>query len=657
MAISIIKAPGNITSNSSGLTAKLTLLFSEVCYTPDGSKFIFVTDHSPTPIEVEVTGINPIGYTDVDYVFSVIKPLIEAALTTWYLVTVAFDGPADAVIDIIARTPGTGSNITITSFPEGLGSYPGSYNPSYAAISVLDEVTAVENNIACLAFNPVEYILQTDNVIATAGVKHQLRLQFVAFQAHLAVLTFSLFGKIITFTFRNTGPYGDYDIPINGVTMNDWVRFYIMPVFESNYLLSRYFSITYSTNNITFTAKENGITYILDATVPNANIVKTTIATGVDEVKKDNFNLLLDVYIETEYLLGDYQLANPNIGVPDAAKRVRFDIGKPLQALINPIFPNFSTLVGSGVFIANMARRYFIKYAEAFGEPIQVLKYEFFTSKSLTTALFGGNKLLNFKQTNLVDNYIKAEINKPLTAMPSGMAVCPTQPQYLTAMWPLNVTTSFTAKVMVKLFYDDGTFSDDILALSTVLDKKALLTYTVGYSQLGIDALKESGKTVVAYDVWLADNDVVQRTHKFSFTVNHDYFLHNRFFVFINSYGCLETAWFTGSKRTQTEMDNEVYNQVHYRDTHESTNVYEGDIIEDGHSTNYIFELSTGYKTKAYVDYIVEFFQSKKRYEILPDKLAMITIDKAKVELYDDNDTDFGFKFSYSYAWKEDGLA
>jgi hypothetical protein len=659
MAISIIKAPANISTGPGADYARVNLFFDEVFYIPTGSKFIINTDVRSTPIEIEVVAPNPILYTDIDYIYSIIKPLFDAALGTWYNIVLEPTGSTLVDMIITAKVPGVGYNINFSSVPDNLALFPGSNNTDFSAVNVLEVITVANNQIACLAFNPVEYILQTNNDLVTAGIKHKFKLQFIAFQNNGVTLTITALGQNIVFTFKQFGPFADNEIRslIGGFPLSDWVEQYIYPAMLRNYVLDRNYNITFSGNEITFEAKEAGTRYAINATVPNVNIIKSTITVGVDEVKRDNFNLVFDVYAEKTYMAGDYELIWPSMGVPDAQKRVRFDISKALTRSIKPKFPPFATLVANGAFVANLPRRYYAKYAEAFGEPMQVKGYDFFAAQSLTLALFGGKKKLNIKDTDLTTNYINAAVPKLLTSMPNGIEVGPNQPQYLSVYWPLGVSGSYNVKARVKLYYQDGTSSEDLTAYTSAQTQKAIITFSAGYAQLGINGLKDSTKTVVAYDVWLADNGNVQRSQKFNFKVNHDYFRNNRYFIFINSFGCLETVWFTGNRKVQTQMDNDTYKRVHYNDTHESTAVYEGDTIEDNHETNYLFELSTGYKTKAYVDYVVEFFQSKMRYEFLTDKLALIVIDKTKVELYDDSDTDFGFKFSYQYSWKEEGLA
>lgn len=658
MAITVIKAPSNMSTGPGADYASVNLFFDEVVYIPTGAKFVVNTDASPTPIEIEVVVPNPIAYTDIDYIYSIIKPLFEAAIGTWYNIVLEPSSSMQVDMIITAKTPGVGYNINFDSVPIGLGEYPGSNNTYFSAIYIQAVVEVANNAIACLAYNPVEYVLETNNNILTAGIKHKMKLAFGAFQLTNTTFTIHALGQAIVFTFKEFGPFADNEIRtlIGGLPMADWVEQYIYPAMLRNYVLDTNYTITYDAAEVFFEAKEAGTRYALNATVPNVNIVKTTMVTGVDEVKRDNFNLVFDVYAEKTYMAGDYELIWPGMGVPDAAKRVRFDISKALTRNIKPQFPPFATLVANGAFVANLPRRYYAKYAEAYGEPLQVRGYDFFAAKSITTAFLGGKKKLNITESDFVSNYINAEIPELLTSMPNGIEVCPTQPQYLSVYWPLGVTGSYNVKARVKLYYDDDTTSADLTAYTSSQNKKCVITFSAGYNQLGIDGLKEAGKKVVAYDVWLADNGEAQRSQKFTFKVNHDYFQHNRFFVFINSFGCLETVWFTGNKRIQTQMDNDTYTRVHYNDTHESTGVYEGETIEDNHVTNYIFELSTGYKNKSYIDYVVEFFQSKMRYEFLADKIALIVIDKAKVELYDDNDTDFGFKFSYSYSWKEEAL-
>ena len=81
------------------------------------------------------------------------------------------------IIKITARTAGEGFNISSVSVPEDLGDYPGSNNLTYTQVYAQNKIAFSVTNIVVLAYNPVEYIFQTNTNIITAGVKHKIKLR------------------------------------------------------------------------------------------------------------------------------------------------------------------------------------------------------------------------------------------------------------------------------------------------------------------------------------------------------------------------------------------------------------------------------------------------------------------------------------------------
>lgn len=659
MALTVVKAPGNIINASANNLASLKIGFENVFYIPNGTEFIF--ENSSGNIVVPITSPNPLGYTDKDdYVLSIIFPKINAILSNQYNLTFIPAGSNDnSYISIVAKNVGPQFNLEFKNEPVLIGEIVGSLNDQYTRVFTEETVLADYVNMAVTIKNPVEYVVNSNEVYISTGVKHRFKLQFTSLQPANSQLIFNLLGQIITFTFKlSANPeYLEIRTFSTSIGLADWVANYIIPAILKNYLIAVNYKLWSVGNELFIEAKEPGTKYIAMLTLPNSQIIHTVIAAGVNEVKRPNFETLIDVYLEKEYMSENFELVYSASAIPNNGS-CRFNLSMQLQSLLKPLilFPDFNTLTDGGTFRAISPKRYSLKMAEMYGAPQAVNSYENFANFSPITALFGGFKRLNFIDDGLVYHYFNAEVNKFLTSIPNNTELHKDQLQFLS--FYLNKANGlYLMKIRLKLYYDDGTSSNAIDSITFSDTKNCIITVPVGYDQLAIDSLKASGKNVNKYDVWISNNSNTAITETKTFFVNNDYYRHNRFFAYLNAFGVAETIWFTGNLNHNVMHDNQMVERIYYRDDEAVTSVYDGDLIEFDNTAKQSFTLSTGYKTKEWNDYAQQFINSHLKYAILTDKLAAINIDKTTVEVYNDTDTEFGFAFTYTFAWQEEGLA
>ena len=190
---------------------------------------------------------------------------------------------------------------------------------------------------------------------------------------------------------------------------------------------------------------------------------------------------------------------------------------------------------------------------------------------------------------------------------------------------------------------------------STSRLRETLITATVGYGQINIDAIKEAGKTVTHYEVFLA-TAAGAFTERFKFKVDYDYHRNSRYFAFYNSFGQFEILWLRGEQTTSVDYT-AISQDLSFTTRDEANNIYYGNKTDGDIFYDTKHKIASGVRAKWELDYIKEFFASKHKFLVEGNKLIAITTGNIKLDLGGDNDTLFTYNFTYSPAAEERGNA
>lgn len=665
MGISLIKAPAGASTAITSEYAGIIIKFSELTYVPDNTEFIFNVGYSPSPITVTVTGINPKGYTDYDYIFSVIKPLFESQLGSDYNINVTLreiETPQrTCYLNIIAKNKGPLYNIESDNLPIFIGEIPDTNNLTFAEVLVEETITTSIKIFPVFAKNDYDFIFATNNYITNAGTK--ARTQFAVTGKPIATQTLILGNGIESFTFTFTNDPVEartqlYKIlSYTGSQTNQEQAVAIMEALQRVY----YIDNTYNITQVTFIsgtcifrveAKDYN-TPPLQFTGGTVSFFATSgsVTTNVARAYAANYRLFLDVLTQSGTT---YNKVAALDGVPNESQQVNY---QELTRLLEPLVPaQIPTFLTTNKLIANNnLLKFKFKVCDYYGEPPTEKIYNLLPAEGYFIALGGAAA-----QKQITDNYLLPYFtgtpNKFLTTMQSGVSLLHyTQKQYISAFVPNGSGDSVTVILFAKLFYSDGTSSSDINVFDASHLRETLITATVGYGQININAIKDAAKTVTHYEVYLA-TAAGAFTERFKFKVDYDYHRNSRYFAFYNSFGQFEILWLRGEQTTSVDYT-AISQDLSFTTRDETNNIYYGNKTDGDIFYETKHKIASGVRAKWELNYIKEFFASKHKFLVEGNKLIAITTGNIKLDLGGDNDTLFTYNFTYTPAAEERGNA
>lgn len=511
-------------------------------------------------------------------------------------------------------------------------------------------ITVIEQpNNSVLARNDVKYKLYTSNDIINGGTKAKLSLYVDSF-SNAGTITFNFMGKTLVFnstsgTNDNSGlqyydgsGYTDYE------SYAQAFKLWLECNFDLNSNYKIYISLAWPTFFIIYIeAKEVGTKYDITATTTAANIIFTVLASGVDAVYRERFKVLHDVFLEETFGAENYKLLFSGSGIPDAGHYVEFNFTDVLRSALQLHTPAFTT----NFYLNAAVKRFYTRHAESFGFPTTVKSYE---KTGVKMAFLGAQKFVSAAQMQFTNDYI--DNKKFLTAMPQNTVVTKEQKQYLSA-W---ISEAQNLKFYVRLFYTDNTFISYFVEPMMEVLTPGVYTFECGYEKLLIDDNKDVGKIVSRYIVELYGTDGEPYVSEQAFVVDNYNILFNRYFLFFNSFGMPETIYFSGKQLKNAQFKNDLVRKANLQANTED-GVYDGEIDEINNELQDAYELNSGWKSEAWLQYFKDFLLSRKRYLQATDKWVGLNIPAQKIQLQEDDNTLFAVKFNYQDSFIEKGIA
>jgi hypothetical protein len=429
--------------------------------------------------------------------------LFEAVFGTFYNVTVIAGGsPQLCSLKMVAKNKGPLYNITTDSLPIIIGDIADTNNTPFSAIYLDSVLTASLGIFPIFSKNDYDFIFETNDYITNAGTRS--RTQFAITGKPIATQTLILSNGVETITFTFTfDPVEARVQPLKllcytGSQTNQEQAQAIMEGLQRNYYIDTNYNITeVSFISGTCIIRVEGKTVDTPALLFTGGSVSFFATSGsvinnAARVFGANYRMFLDVYA----LQGsNYKKVAALDGVPDLSQRVNF---RELPMLVDALIPNnLPNISGNVIFGALNFLKLRLKLCDYYGEPPTEKAYNYYPASGYFITLQGAAAQKQITDNYLVDYFIGTTL-KMLTAMKSGSTVLHnTQRQYLSIFVPNGTGSSVTVTVKVKLFYTDGTSSADLsTSLTGSYQREQIISVGVGYTQLGIAALKDADKTV-----------------------------------------------------------------------------------------------------------------------------------------------------------------
>lgn len=410
-----------------------------------------------------------------------------------------------------------------------------------------------------LSGNPIPVVLQTDNMYSSLGAKGQLTMIFTAIDT-TAGRSFKLTWGTheVTFTSAATPNQSGTQFKVcSGGDTYVTACSYVYQAFLQNYDLMRDFVITRPViNTIQLVSRDYGVSITLSNSTHTGYVYQ--MWAGSNRVMREGFKVFLQVYDQNDNLIGEDRVT------PGEDLTASFDISGWLQDTLEVAF--IEEPLGLLTQVTDAVAEYKLRYGEAYSGTQQQATLMDDTFYYLD----GGTPQDDFFVLLQQNHFF-------LTSQPNPKKISKEQPERLYFLCYDTAINFITLKV--KQYFDD--------ASSTVYTKGSAQEVSVGqmwmveadYSALITEV---SGKRVLYYDVWLADNFNGYASEVRRYYVDHIPRRTENILVYRNSLGTFSTERMLGYSESIALLDNlsvDVTQEVGLRGTRKRADVVLSDQI------------------------------------------------------------------------------
>lgn len=505
------------------------------------------------------------------------------------------------------------------------------------SISIIQEPTGilpVKNN--------QKFVFATDNMITTAGVAAFFNkpLSTIPNDGETYILSWGT--NSVTFTFKNT-PVDFTDVQIEATTTDTVTA--LVNVAKNQFQLFNDFYIAQVTTNFRLQARQTGTAYDITATGTGAyNFLAGFITAGVDEVVRDDFRFYIDLFVENSFGSGSYDLVLATSVPPDTSQEASFDPYLQMRGELDYDLPQYNAVAPQ--LLPNVIKLFQIKITEFYDDSTH--NYEtIWNNYGILAAL----KEKDIPITDFTDVYCTAQLDRKfLTTIPRDNILVTQEQQYFLGYYQ-NPAYSI-AYVVLNIVYSDNS--------NTLLDKHftlsqpgQVISIPVGYTALDIENLKTAGKTVSYYQIYVWQNgtdyqDATDFTEVFTLNLNTNYYPNNKYLLFNNSLGVLDSVCFTGENETLIESNDNTFRNYKLDN---STTLIKAEIKQQDTDLIDATIVNTGILEKEQAEYLRELLCATEVYEDKDGQFVAIYIKRESVkELYKSDDFVYGLQFEYTEA-------
>ncbi|MGB4776634.1 MAG: hypothetical protein WBP45_15760 [Daejeonella sp.] len=507
--------------------------------------------------------------------------------------------------------------------------------------------------------NPCWFRFQSDNYIPYYG---QTATYYLTFNSSIADNVLAGFSLNYTkadqaFTFKTTPDDSGLQLSrSNGLGFLEW-NYQLVEDLKANYFLSRDFSIeidfTGATTRIKLTAKIASPDYDLVIDYLNGLFPATLslVGTGIIPTKQANFAVFLELFVENDTHTG-FDLVQTNIfALPDENGIVNYNISQNLTAALiglNNDFdrPNFITPVIQ--FNNKSCRRYYIRYAEAYGSKQTIKKIK---ESEVKWALLGGVNKASEKDYSIASNFFHSGgYHKFLKQGGLSKNVGKTQPEWLSLVW-LN-TPPEEVYCRVKTYFTDGTAVEHQGWNFTNCARHDKITIPVGPTQLGLFDLY-ADKIITHYDIWIDhfEGDATPKLTEIR-TYYLDYRIHKsaRYFVALSSLGTYDTFFTYGQGSSGYELSTqsaEISRSIDFNFTNGETLDFDTSLEEKE-------TVLTGFVSRRELKSFRDLFLSWDKFQVKRLGFYPVSINTKSIKELKDDDKLYALSFETGYRFSEE---
>jgi len=476
--------------------------------------------------------------------------------------------------------------------------------------------------------NNVILDLTSDQYYQSPPVNFEVDLEFSSIPLNNDTLQLN-FGdgtETLIIFFKST-PAGEgmwlFDVPGFGTTEEFLVNYFV-PNWNSNLLLSNYWSVEYiGSDTVRVAANEAGSFYDFTTTLSNPFLTLVPSLSGDEGNVNSQLNIYLDLYFRkaglTDWIKRVFR-------VPTNKGAARFYLNKlmsPDDVDLN--LPSFNEGLVSNV--TSTMLEYKVAYTELFSESLGAGNK--IAESPLFRLLPGGVSEKDFASFDL-ESAISDDFAW-LTNLPYNNRIFPDQQVYLHYMYGNN---DVTRHLQLRLECSDGTETIVSLFENVNLVKNNIYRIPLHYN-LAKAALNNSEKTIVKYEVFWAETAAPGEPiwpNNYSFEVDHDQGEFLSQILYQNSFGYFEIMAFQGLRAFKLENETDVVSkqtpEAYTKETRTTRNF--------NTRIRPYQVLDTGYKTPEEMVMLSEVLSSTEVYLVEDDYYRPIILKSGQKDLYDD---------------------
>lgn len=488
-----------------------------------------------------------------------------------------------------------------------------------------------------LSGNPVLFSFSSDSSLESTGVPATLTVSFTTAGSEGESITLTWVSGSVTFIFRDEPDDSGLELSSRQVEaiLNKWVEI-IAGEIGSNYLVDRFYRVSFLGNTLTLAARNPGSEYTLALTSDdNLGVIAESIE-GEDAIIRPFFKVGIQVVLgtgESTHILGEEYLP------VDTTGSATFDLHEYFSDSATSLtFPEASDNLA--ILHPESCREYYVRYFEQYGIPPVARKINTAGPFYVLNGGLSGIQLGKYRREGS-DFWAKLCYNQYfLTWQPKTKWVDPYQSEKLFYL----VREEYPSIVMrVETYFTSG-FSTNPVPKVLIENpvKMGVYEFICTLAVLQLDGWDT--EFIDYYEVWIEDDQVNRISEIRRFNVAHETPPFARYFLFQNSLGGWDTLRTTGKGSSAFEYERSTASRIPGFDfTDLDHHLIQYQAREDKTIT-----ASTGWLTVEEADWIRDFCLSPQVYEIIGQQLIPIVIMSKSARQAKDGENLWFLDFEYT---------
>lgn len=490
-------------------------------------------------------------------------------------------------------------------------------------------------DVELVGCSPVKVTLETDRKVNEFLYK---RLRIIATFGSISdgdEFSFSYADLSFTFTFRTTADDSGNEIEIGLATSYATLATELL----TNAGISENFKLIVSGGDLQLEPLI-GFDFDFDYTAAPASISLTEVFSPNSNYEPNLKILLISEFEEDS----TWKILAKHLKTPGDDDRVNFDITNDFDLKypfpIKNLLPSTSIFVGTQTDIGFI--NYRLRWAEQYGDPPQTRKL--FVNKTFV-ALKGGISWLN-----RTENWwnIHSGNNKWLTLQPYEKRIGYDQPEFLYWIGKNIATVNFAVRVDYVLA--DGTTNGFILIDGFDVEYGKIYYFPTNWRRLGL--FSTSANPLVSYEFYMQDKNSTFVTQKMKYVIDPMYLDYERYYMFGNSWGGVDTLRGTGKVVSTAKY--KWQEASNYEDINQASgNLTQ--LLQYDKKEQLYFKGSIGHKDKEYITYLKEILISEevRIADTVNGEYIPILVTSNSIDLYKDDDDLYFLNWEYKLAFED----